>query len=178
MFSSSSSISSRATFFRSVSLRAAFVVNRSKYCCLSMNDTHTHSHFILQTWPAQSNLEMHAYEILKLSPYSRSSGHCRKTILSQSAQSAVPHCKRLCPDSVVSCSVIVRTLTWLFIPNFVLIPWLFRDGFGKRFAFDKIWTQSVFNQQETAMNVTILIRYSIIYHDNHEFPECNAAFIQ
>jgi hypothetical protein len=46
-------------------------------------------------------------------------------------QSAVPHCTRLCLDSVVSCSVIVVTLTLVLLPNFVLNTELFRNGFGK-----------------------------------------------
>ena len=89
---------------------------------------HTHEPFILQTWAARQNLEIHASGILQLSPYSGWSGHSRNTNLSWSA---VPHYKRLCRDSVVSCSVIVRTLTWLLLPNFVLLTGLFRNGFAK-----------------------------------------------
>ena len=54
-------------------------------------------------------------------------GYCRNVILSLSALS---HCKRLCLVSVVLHSVIVGTLTWVSLTNFVLIKGLFRNGFG------------------------------------------------
>ena len=54
--------------------------------------------------------------------------YCRNGILSRSSLS---HCKRLCLVSVVLYSVIVGTLRWVSLANFVLITGLFRNDFGK-----------------------------------------------
>ena len=102
--------------------------------------------------------------------------YCRNVILSRSALS---HCKRLCLVSVVLYSVVVGTLTWVSLTNFVLITGLFRNGFGKkRFAIDKIWMQSGLNRQknsyekllqiipvphDTVQNTQDIVRNSIRY---------------
>ena len=54
-------------------------------------------------------------------------------------------------DSVVSCSVIVGTLVWVLLPNFVLIGTVPERIRQRLFAFGKIWTQSGLSRQKTAM---------------------------
>ena len=97
-------------------------------------------------------------------------GNCRNTNL---LPSAVPHCKRLCLESLVSCSVIDVGIIAEFRINYGTVQERIRL---RRFAFGKIWTQSGLNRQETAM--TFFFQIMPVHHDSvpiHKTPSRHRA---